>query len=91
MAASAKSLQNITVTGIFNPGAPGVNVGDASAALAYPGLGKVRVHANPACNRSAQLPECRSNLGSIQISSRSALPLLSPTSARLEDGSHLSL
>jgi hypothetical protein len=40
MAASAKSLQNIYKTNILNPGACGVNVGDASTWIADAELGE---------------------------------------------------
>jgi hypothetical protein len=40
MAASAKSLQTIYKTDIFNPGECGVNVGDSSTSIADAGLGQ---------------------------------------------------
>jgi hypothetical protein len=70
MTASAKSLQNIHKTGIFNPGACEVNVAGALAALADTGLGKAPISAMPAGNRAARLLERRSNFrSSIQVSS----------------------
>jgi hypothetical protein len=48
MAASAKSFQNIYKTGILNPGAHEVNVGDASTSIADAGLAKGPVYAKPA-------------------------------------------